>query len=270
MVDNKLYPFLLFDLNEATEPQLDRIVSDEFVLTILPLFHLDPNEIEKEGFKTALQESVTAYIYGALERSKYKSEKADNEALERATNKAQQLYDALLYLADHPFLEQKIVKEIKGSKTLYNEPNGKTLADMLSGDRNCFSHFRELLVDLQIGIEGAINKKPKPVIIEGFDGSNELRLDTDGELTSKTEAWRKISSERRLTADHALLQLLISLRIYWLSNSPHPYTEGMHHKEQGHTISNAVDIVEAVMKRLDPAVTRQKIVTALRKIDSLD
>ena len=73
------------------------------------------------------------------------------------------------------------------------------------------------------------------------------------------------SAAHRLPKDHALQELIASLRGVWLELSAHPFTEGMHHADSGTTISRAADALELIAAIIDPEIDRPQIVTAMRK-----
>ncbi|WP_458789591.1 hypothetical protein [Yoonia sp. MH D7] len=257
---------LNFDFNDAAAPQISAFVERLPLDAIAALIQVVPQNVDIETLKLALCDALDAYIDGALERMLQKSEKEDNRALDAVTNKAQALYDALFDVMDHPALVGRVQKAVRNLGALHNLPKGDTLADLVGNDRRSFGHFCELLVDLQIGVEDAILRKPKPYILEDIGDEPDIRLDTDEELAENMLEYRKRSAERRIPKDHALQQFLTTFKEYWQQASPHPFTEGMHHRDQGQTISNAVDVVELVLRPFDGDVTRQRIVTALRKM----
>ncbi len=267
---NKLYPSLNYDWNDAHSPQLEKLTNVELVQEVAHFAGVTSDVTSKGGLKNALVAAIDGYIDGVSQRVRQCTEAEDNEALDRASKKANELSDALSDLIGHPGLEERVEQSIRNCGTLYEHKGGKPLVDILQARRNIFQPFREILVDLQVCTEREINRKPKPTYIDEFEGDNAVRLDTDEELEQEMQLWRKRSKERKLPKDYALKMLLEAIRPYWVKNSFHPFSEGMYHKDQRQTISNLVDAIEAITSRLDPSVTRQRIVNTIRNMRMLD
>jgi hypothetical protein len=265
MLNNDLHPMQRFDFDKEGAPQISSFVDELPLETIAALIHPEPNHINSYDLKQAFCAALEAYTDGALHRMNQKSEGEDNRALDAITSKAQELYSALLAAMDHPALIGQVQKDLGNIRTLHHLPDSNTLSDLVGNDGRSFGHLCELLVDLQVGTEAAILRKPKLRIIEGMDGEADMRLDTDEELAEKMREYRRRSVDRRIPNDYALQRFLMSIKGYWLQASPYPFTEGMHHRDQGQTASNAVDVMELVLRLFDGEVTRQKIVTAFRK-----
>ena len=123
------------------------------------------------------------------------------------------------------------------------------------------------MVDLQVCAEKMVNRKPKLDVYAGIlDGTGDRQLDQVKDLADRTKKWRNTSATHRIPKDYALQRFLGTFKGLWVSNSEHPFTEGMHYGEIGKTVSPAVDAVQMIMQRLDSKVTRQNIVTAMRKV----
>ncbi|NOX40145.1 MAG: hypothetical protein GXP05_06430 [Alphaproteobacteria bacterium] len=192
---------------------------------------------------------VEAYKYGKLRLENFKSEKQENEALAKVSKTADQLYDAIMGLRQFGQTEKKLSSAIKNYPNLYNIKNGTTFADLLDHESNPFFSLRELLVDLQICAETAVNKMPKPQLIEASEGLEELRLDSDEELAEDTTHWRNRSSSHRLHKDHALQCFINEFRECWLKFSAYPFTEGMYFHEINATISPTVDAMGLIFSK---------------------
>ncbi|SIN98853.1 hypothetical protein SAMN05444722_0024 [Rhodovulum sp. ES.010] len=271
MTIEALYPRLAINMDEESEPQYQELISDELLSEVMAHGDMSDDLETQASLRQGLVVASDAYVTAALERATQRSEKEDNEALDRVTEAAQRLYDALLHLQDYPGLEARVEKAVRRNPHLHEVRNGVTLADMLGTRRNIFASFREVLVDLQICVENTINRKPKPMLLEpDMEGEAPLRLDSEDELEAGMQRWRERSKARKLPKDHALLAFLVSFRPTWLALSGHPFTEGMYYPETGRTVSRLVDAVDAVMQRLDPAVRRSAIVNAVRKVRASD
>lgn len=263
------YPRLAINLFEEVQPQINALITTDLLDRIIAQGDMSDDAVTRNKLKHGLFEACKAYVDGAHDRAMQHSEKDDNEALDRVTNAAQRLYDALLFLQEHPGLEQQVEQSIRKKDNLHEMPNGVTLADMLGTGRNIFASYRETLVDLQICVEDVINRRPKPVTLEPLVESEvPIRLDSDEELQAGVRRWRERSRVRKFPKDHALAEFLASFKPTWLALSEHPFTEGMYYPETGSTNSRLVDAVAEVLKHLDQDVARSAIVNALRKFRS--
>lgn len=265
LLNNTLYPALRYDFEDDHDPQISQFIDTLPLDKIASLIHPQLDQLDRHSLTDALADALAAYVQGALYRIGQRSEKEDNFALERIANVARDLHERLLASMDHPGLVTQLQESTRRVNTLHTLPNGDTLADLVGSDGRSYRDLCELLVDLQVSAENVILRKPKPQIIDGSDDEPDIRLDTDEELAERMAEYQRRSAERRIPKDHALQEFLRSLKPYWIAHSPYPFTEGMHHREQGQTISNAVDVIEMVLRPFDNDVTRQKIVTALRK-----
>ncbi|WP_139307581.1 hypothetical protein [Rhodovulum sp. ES.010] len=266
-----LYPHLAINVDEESEPQYQELISNELLSEVIAHGDMSNDPETQASLRRGLVVASDAYVTAALERATQRSEKEDNAALDRVTEAAQRLYDALLHLQDYPGLEARVEKAVRRNPHLHEVRNGVTLGDMMGTRRNIFANYREVLVDLQICVEDAINRKPKPVLLEpDMEGEAPLRLDSEDELKAETQRWRAQSKVRKFPKDHALLQFLVTFQPTWSALSGHPFTEGMYYPETGRTLSRLVDALETVFRRLDPAVTRSAIVNGLRKVRADD
>lgn len=260
----EVYPQLKFDLNEELGPQVE---------AALEVLFPEPPDLGGQGaecdkiLKLGLREAIAAYVDAAWERASQRSELEENEALDRVGQKIEALYDALLDLLEYPGLEARLERQIRSFPHHYEAVSGVGFPQLIGSERNIFQGFREMLVDLQACAEAEINRKPKPIIIEALEeGEEPLRLDTDEELEEQMRVWRKRSKNRKFEKDHALLEFLRTFKPYWEQATPHPFTEGMHYREIGGTLSTLVGFLERTMELVDGGVTNANLVTSIRKL----
>ncbi len=281
MTEQSDEPRLSVDLDECTDTQLDDLVTVDLVNRVATLATLGEDNADRQALRQGIVAACSAYIDGLWDRQNQRSEKQDNEALERVTRNAQTLYDALLALQDYPGLEPRLEQSIRQNLHLHSPENGFDLSRTINKRRNIFRDFRELLVDLQVCAEDVINRQPKPTILEPIDddenraegegegeGENKkgpIQLERNEELNALKQQWRARLKARRLPKDFALQKFLHAFRPTWEALTDHPFTEGMHYAETGETVSRLVDCVEAILRELAPGTQRTDIVTALRK-----
>lgn len=267
MIKASREPRLSINLDEDTTPQLEALITVDLVEKVAALADLDDCGAKQHELRQGIITASDAYIQGDLDRQNQRSEKLDNEALDRVTRSAQVLYDALLTLQEYPGIEPRLEQAIRQNHHLYSSKEGLDLSKIINTRRNIFSEFREILVDLQVCAESEINRRPKPSVIEPIaEGDQSIQLETQDELDAGERKWRARSQARKIPKDHALQEFLRAFRPVWEGLTEHPFTEGMHYAETGETVSRLVDCVDIVFCRLAPSTERQEIVTALRKI----
>lgn len=267
-------PRLKLDLDEDLDPQLEGLVTVNLTNYVAALANLGKDETDRKILRQGLIVACKAYVRGHWEEHNQRTEKQDNEALDRVTRSAQALYDALLSLQEHPGLEPRLEQSIRRNQNLYSVNGDFDLSQMINERRNIFSKFREVLVDLQICTEQVINRKPKPTIldpIDGFEGKDEdeqgpIQLETSEEIDVLKQRWRAMSQARKFPKGFALQEFLHAFRPTWVALTDQPFTEGMHYVEAGETVSTLVDGLETILRELAPEIRRQDIVTALRKM----
>jgi len=267
-------PHLNVDLEEDIGPQLEYLVTVNLTNYVATLAKLGKDETDRQVLRQGLIVACKAYVSGHWDEQNQRTKKQDNEALDRATRSAQSLYDALLSLQDHPGLEPRLEQSIRQNQNLYAIEDGFDLSKIINMRRNIFSDFREVLVDLQVCAEHVINRQPKPTILEPIDGNEgegegekgPIQLETSEEMEALTQRWRARSQARKFPKDFALQEFLRAFRPTWVALTHHPFTEGMHYVETGETVSPLVDGLEPILRELAPAIRRQDIVTALRKM----
>lgn len=261
------YPRLNIDLDDDTSPQLEALLTADIMDSVAFLAGLDDCAAKRQDLKEGIIEACEAYIQGYLEQQDQRSEKLDNEALDRVTRSSQALFDALLALQDHPGLERRLEQSIRKRPNLHSLPGNLDLSQIITTRRNIFADVREVLVDLQVCAENVINRRPKPVILEPIgDDGGPIQLDGADDLTAREREWRAKAQARKIPKDHALQEFLRTFRSVWEGLATRPFTEGMHHAETGQTVSWLVDCVEVILRELAPRTQRQEIVTALRKV----
>lgn len=267
MTDEAHRPRLNIDLDEDTAPQIDAILTANLMESVSFLAGLDDCTAKQKELKGGIIDACEAYIQGYLEQQNQRSEKLDNEALDRVTRSSQALYNALLGLQDHPGLEHRLEQSIRQRPNLQSLTGNLDLSQIITKQRNIFADLREVLIDLQVCAENVINRQPKPVILEPIeDEDHPTQLDGADELAVRESEWRTRSQARKIPKDHALQEFLRTFSLVWEGLTSRPFTEGMHHLETGETASWLVDCVEVILRELDPRIQRQTIVTALRNI----
>jgi hypothetical protein len=251
---------------EREDAIVEGLVTPKLVENVVFLAGISDDDETLNLTALALTEALKAFKWAWFNQDDLHSESAENKALEEAASNAAKLYDNLSMLQDYSGLEGRLEDTIKKLPTLYKLDDGQTLRNLISTGQNIFAAYRELLVDLQVCLEGTSNRQPKRHILEGFDGEDPIDLETDEEFASRMQEWRARSKARALPKEHALQEFLKTLRPFWEANSVHPFTEGMHFKEANQTISNLVDAVESIMAVASPRTSRSQIVTAIREV----
>lgn len=254
------------DWIECDDTEPEDLVTPELLAAFTSIAGLPRDDDSLIATKDALAGALEAFMWASLDQDALHPESAENKALEIAARDAGKLYDTLLALQEYPGVEARLETAIQSNPHLYQLGDGKTLKDLLTTRRNIFRTYRELLVDLQVCLEGTSNRQPKRRVLEDPDGGVAIGLEDDEEFAARVKAWRARSKERALPKDHALREFLRALAPYWEANSPHPFTEGMYFKEANQTISHLVDAVERVMAVASPKTKRPQIVTALREV----
>ena len=267
MTASPTHPLLTINLNDYSAKQIEERLEDALLSDILALAEALRTDAARATLRAGLTEAAEAYVTAVVDLGAQRPETETNQALQRISDKAEALYTALLELQDYPETEQRLEQEIRACERLHQFGDGIDLSRLLRARRNVFQDFREMLVDLQVCAEASANYRPAPQLIEGVLPEEEpLRLDSDEELQERRQEWRRKSLERKLPRDHAALQFLRSFRSTWEALSEHPVTEGMYYGEAGQTVSRCADACHVVLAKIDKAVTRQGIVTALRKL----
>lgn len=259
------YPKLQLDLDEDLDPQIESLL--DACLADKALLGEGRTSERDQALEAVLREAIDAYAYGALERVWQRSETEENEVLDRVNQKAEGLYSILLQLLEYPGLETRLESRIRSFPHHYEFENGMSLPGLIGERRKIFKGIREMIVDLQACVEAEINRKPKPEIIGGVeDGEKPIRLDTDEELEERMREWRQRSKDRKFPKDHALLEFLRVFKPYWDQYSSFEFSEGMHYREFGDTLSPLVDFLEEILSHVDGDITRTTIVGSVRKI----
>ena len=256
-------------------------LADHMGITLTP----QTLEVLQQGHYHAYQ----AFFIGALERENFRSEKAENAKLEQVANDAERLMLSLAKLYGFGLTEEKIVTEIKSNPTCYVGPEGGKLSDLLDGNRpdNPLFSFRQFLSDLYISAKRATNHKPPDVypkdrvaaLLNGGEISQEtlktledMALNRDWNLTDDREkdieCWRERSQAHKRPKDYALLEFIKAFRPVWDELTTHSFTHGHYFGGEVHTSSRLVDAVKLSVDQHSPTITRQNVVTAIRKINS--
>lgn len=260
-----LYPNLQLDRDEDLAPQIEAILDACFADK--SLFEEGRTSEHNQALDAVLREAIYAYVFGSTDREMQRSETEENEILDRVSQKAEGLYDVLLQLLEYPGLEARLESRIRSFPHHYEFENGVSLPQLISKRRKIFKGFREIIVDLRACVEAEINRKPKPEIIDGVDdGEEPIRLDTDEELEERMRDWRQRSKDRKFPKDHALLEFLRVFKPFWDQHSSFYFSEGMHYREFGDTLSPLVDFLEKILSHVDGDISRTNIVGSVRKI----
>ena len=215
-----------------------------------------------ECFENDLMAALDAFLEGQFSLVSHRSLKEENKVLDDVRKHSDALYTSLLSLFDHGQSTRKLAQEVKSNATKYTAPSGIILADLLDNNRaNPFRSLREFLSDLSISAERSIVRKPKADT--AWDIEDEM---TDEEIESYVEPpqFKDVGSLPTLEKQYALRCVIFTFKEIWGKYSEQPFTEGMYYPETKSTISLTVDAIEIFMKNLDPSVTRQNIVSAIR------
>ncbi|SFH52608.1 hypothetical protein SAMN04488020_12013 [Palleronia marisminoris] len=267
MPADDLYPRLAINLDEDTDLQIEAILGPALIDEVAQ--HADvPQDGEQRGvLRDGLRRAFEAYVDACSEREGQRSEKEDNRALNRVAKAAGQLEAALLDLQEFPGVEARLERSIRNRPTPLAHSESLDLPKLIGTRRNIFADIRDMLIDLQVYGEDAVNREPHPVWIGAVEsGESAFRFDSDEELEERRKAWRARSNERKFPKDHAIQEFLRTFRPTWDALSPHPFTHGMYHKDAKQTVSRLVDASHLSLQKIDGAVTRQAITTAVRKL----
>ncbi|MCW3784222.1 hypothetical protein [Defluviimonas salinarum] len=151
-----------------------------------------------DATKVALVGALDAFRSGYFDLDALRSESDDNKALEAAADSAGALYDALLALLEYPGVEGRLEQTIQDFPRFYEFEDGRTLKDLIGTRQNIFMVYRELLVDLQACLEMTSNRKPMRKVLEGLDGEEPIKLETDEGFSERMREWRARSKARAL------------------------------------------------------------------------
>lgn len=241
------------------------IFDEAFLRDLANLMGIEPRPADYHAIGEALYDATSAYLDGRMGREDYLGEKVENRALQRVADKAQQLHDALLDLYGFGRAERKLAAEIKSFEHWEPGSTPAILSQLASRDpANPLLEIRDLVADVTAAAERAINQKPSEERLEMEEAFSAIRAKLG--MGPSEERWRRRSAEHRLAKDHGLQKFIATFRSLWQTYSDRPFTEGMHYAEIGATVSNAVDALELIFARLDPAVERTAIVNAMRKL----
>lgn len=262
---NNPIPYMDLDVEEYGQ-RLESFITHEMVSEILALVGMK-EEAQIAQLKDGIFRAYDAYIHGQFDHDNQRSEKEENDALERVTQSAQVLYDDLLNLCDFPGLEPRIEQSIKTCPNLLQLSHGVDLSNIIGSKRNIFRNLREVLVDLQVCTENTMNKAPKRAVIESdLDASPPIFIETEEEYGARKVKWRARSKRRKFPRDYALQEFIASFGPTWQNLSNAPYSEGMYYTEASQTFSEAIDCLEIILRDFAPKICRQNLVTSFRNL----
>lgn len=269
MTRNTAKAFLNFqiDLKSKIEPQIDPLVSDETLARAAYVSRLEPDEETLKVLRKGLHEAIETMVDGILQLKNTRPEKQENKALERVSREASHLYEAISDLMEFGHTEDKLYKEVMSCQTLATGPNGESLKDILTKEKNPFFYLREIIVDLEVCAEQAINRMPNldPESVEFHNAISQAETGESYE-TVTTMRYKARSKAYQTPKDLPLQNFLKSFGATWSALTQEPFSEGMHYSELGKTSSRGVDAAKVILDCIVPDVTRPMIVTALRKI----
>lgn len=221
-----------------------------------------------DNLETDLKVVFLAFLHGQYQLVSHQSLKQENKALDDVRRKSMALFEALVDLYEFGDSTPKLVHEIKTNETKYTTPNGIILADLLDSNRsNSFLSIRELLSDLAISAERSIIKKKRKKKLptkEDFDFAAVDELVMDDNQNQERPNLPKLDKE------HALRCAVFAFKEIWSKYTDQPFTEGMYYTETKSNLSLAADALEVFMRKLDPTVTRQNIISAIKWLKSND
>lgn len=273
---------VIFYSGASPKEAFEIVYGDNFLLHAAALLGVPNTPDAISSLRDVLTGVAAAYSEGAHLRLNAKSEKAQNAALEKVADKAEDLYTALMGLFEFGGCEERLLEEIM--RYSYT-PGSSTdmLQKLMPLDKgNPIMRLRDLITDVAVAAEDAMTRETSrrpgidlAAVIVKADGLPEseyprLRAKFDEEdrpsNERKNQERRERAAKHRISKDHALKLMLTELGACWPELSDRPFTEGMHHADQGTTVSLAVDLVEMMLAELDPKVPRSQITTTLRKV----
>ncbi|SIT08827.1 hypothetical protein [Paracoccus saliphilus] len=259
----------------------DQIFDSEFHGQLAELMELDLSlsnmTVLRDGHFNAFDE----FMSGHYEQLNYQPEKAENARLERVSIDADRLMASITVLYGFGQTQRKLANQIKSNPSKYVSSTGLELASLLDDRRHQpFFTLLKFLSDLQISAERAINRKPRYIdfndaYIDGkldLDKLEKLVMSRDVDLSGDPEIdnrrWKDRSRAHKLPKDYPLQCFLRAFRETWLQLSDHPFTEGHYYGRKAQHVSRAVDAVKLSFDQHAPHITRQNIVTAIRKVNA--
>jgi hypothetical protein len=254
------------------------VYGDEFLLHAATLLTGSQQFEAPPGLQEALTRVAAAYSEGAYQRKNAKSEKEQNAALEKISKIAADLHSAMINICEFGSCERRLHEAIMNG---VHRPGSSP--DMLQKlvptyKYQGFQLLRDIMTDISFSAQEAMTKEPPlpsgltrmPLDCDDnsrpeFEGTQAVRERIAYQNRRERER-RERAAKYRIPKDNALRLMLTELGTRWPTLSDRPFTEGMHHAEQGTTVSLAVDLAEMMLDRLDPTVPRSQITTTLRKV----
>ncbi len=257
----------ILDLPYGSDEELFlQYVGTEAAIKIAEIMGVNPDLTD--NLETDLKGAFSAFLHGQFQLVAHQSLKQENKALDDVQRKSMALYEALLGLYEFGGSTPKLAHEIKTNETKYTTANGIILADLLDNNRNNpFRSIRELLSDLAISAERSIIKKHRKKKRPTKEDLDFAALD---EMVTDDTQSQERSNLPKLDKEHALRCAVFAFKGIWGKYSDQPFTEGMYYTETKSNLSLAADALEVFMRNLDPTVTRQNIISAIKWLKSHD
>ncbi len=252
----------MYSHDEHSREQFDAVFGLTFLSELSRVMGPRPNAEEADKFGDGLYAAIETYLDGRYDQENHQPEKAENKALAKVAAKSRELNEALLGLYGFGQTDKKLADEIRKFDKFTPGSSPAALNSLLTDHpTNPLLFLREMIVDLSVAAENTINRQPKhDDELAGLFGE-----EYENRVEAETRRWRKRSAAHRLSHDYALLQFIGAFRRLWVEHSDLPFTEGMHYADIGTTVSHAIDAIEMIFARLDAAVDRTGIITAMRK-----
>lgn len=214
-------------------------------------FELTPETLEQ--FRRGHFEAFEAFHDGEFEWQGYQTDAKERKRLQSVAINAAKLRDSLIELYEFGDACPRLARAIAECSTLFQTHKGDSLECLLTKHGRGFSFYElsNFLTDLEVCAERAQESEPNEKASGQQSNSHKLKT-------------------RRCSKDRALQRFLEEFRSVWQELSNHPFTRGRHYAEIAQTSSRLVDVVLLSLSKHQAPYTRQNVVTALRKMQSIE
>lgn len=232
----------------------DQIFDPIFHTELARLMQLPQDYQTMKVLRQGHYEAFLSYKNAKFEHDRFQQEKVENAKLDKVANDAERLMKSLVELFEFGQTQAKLAKNVIENPTCYLSADKVKLADLLDMDRlnNQFFTVREFLSDLSMSTKRSVNKKPRKSVAASTSGK-ELKVSKDR------------AGQHNAKKGSPLTNFVRVFRFHWSELSPLPFTEGHYYGPQTQHISPTIDAIALSFACHSNAVTRQNIVTSLRK-----
>lgn len=212
------------------------------------------NQMLLQGVETG----VRAYLTTRQDMTRRKPGKMETRNIDPVARAAHQLYMALSKIENSPNPQLKLSAAILNACTQEKSRGADLLK--LARHRHGPSDPLRTLRDISRLLSDAATTVTQSNVCDTFENK---RARGDAIREAELAVW---SQRKRKTETHPVLALVKAFRPSWERCTAYPYTEGMYRKGLRRTDSPAVDAVLLIGQRIDPSLSRKRVVTAFRNI----